>query len=133
MRGSKPWTPDEIARLISMAEAGASWDAIGEALSRGPFGCQAKWRELRSPEERARTRVAKLDQMRKGSTMAAPRAVRRDIRDSEIIVARQAPARPTGPAAAIADRRRARRSLARAQCAGSASHADIRRKRKWLN
>jgi hypothetical protein len=93
-RSCKPWTPDDIARLISMAEAGASWDAIGEALSRGPFGCQAKWRDLRPAEERARSRVAKLAEMRKGSTMAAPRAVRRDSRDSEIFVARQAPPRP---------------------------------------
>jgi hypothetical protein len=77
-----------------MAEAGASWAVIADALSRGQIACQTKWRELRSPEERARTRVAKLAAINAASTTAAPRAPRRDSRAAEIIVARRAPQRP---------------------------------------
>lgn len=86
----KRWTPDDIAKLISMAEAGTAWAVIAEALSRGPDACHTKWRELRPAEDRARTRVARLAASKAASNTAAPRAPRRDSRDAEVLAARAA-------------------------------------------
>ncbi|XUM25071.1 hypothetical protein ACRAVF_33950 (plasmid) [Bradyrhizobium oligotrophicum S58] len=90
---SKPWTDNDVDVLVTMAEAGAQWAAIAAALTRSPVGCQAKWRELRTPEQRALTRVAKIADLNAAATTAAPRARHCDSRDAEIMIARQAPPR----------------------------------------
>lgn len=41
------WSPEDHARMMTMAEAEFSWAEIGEALDRSPCACQTRYRDYK--------------------------------------------------------------------------------------
>jgi hypothetical protein len=56
-----PWTPAEEARLMELAEAGAAWPVISQALGRSPQACKARRYVLSLEATSAKAKAAPVD------------------------------------------------------------------------